>query len=146
MAKGRPPSGNPPSRPRDARAKSAGYTPITATGELLGPELGDHPDWGSWHPRTVLWWEMWRRSAMATIFTPVDFDFLLDTALLHSCFHHGQLNLAGEIRLRTEKMGATARDRDRIRLQIVDTDQELVHVPNMDKARRDRLKVLTGMD
>lgn len=124
VAKGRPPSGQPLSRDRDARAKAASYTKISAPGSPLGPELGEPPDGTTWHPHTVIWWHTWRTNPMATLFNDVDFQFLLDTALAHSAFCHGQLNLAGEIRLRTEKMGATNRDRERMRLQITDLEDD----------------------
>jgi hypothetical protein len=61
---------------------------------------------------------------MATIFQPVDWVFLQDTALVHTAYWKGEHNLASEIRLRTEKMGATARDRERMRLQITDLEDK----------------------
>ena len=145
MAKGRPPSGKPLSRERDARAKAASYTKINAPESPLGPELGEPPAGTTWPPHTVMWWHTWRLSPMATLFNDVDFQFLKDTAVLHSAFWHGQSNLAGEIRLRTEKMGATNRDRERMRLQITDLNEDPPRGGLTDE-RRQRLKLLIDLE
>ncbi|MBQ0926720.1 hypothetical protein KBO27_22455 [Saccharopolyspora endophytica] len=34
-------------------------------------------------PAHAAWWQTWRESAQATTFTPTDWDFLLDAALMH---------------------------------------------------------------
>ena len=37
-----------------------------------------------WHPQTVRWWQNWRESPQAAkMLTAPDWDFLLDTALMH---------------------------------------------------------------
>ncbi len=84
---------------------------------------------------------------MAQIFTEVDWAFLADTALLHAAYCHGNSNLASELRLRTEKFGATARDRERMRLQIVEPNED-TPPPRGGLAgeRRRRLELLAGLD
>ncbi|WP_382307301.1 hypothetical protein [Herbiconiux sp. UC225_62] len=51
--------------------------------------------------------------------TGPDWDFLLDTALMH---HHmwttGSFEQAAEVRLRVQKFGATPEDRSRLRVEI----------------------------
>jgi len=141
VARGRPPSGQPLTRPRAQSAKNTEYVTVISTNELMGPELPDHP-WGQWHVRTVTWWESWRRSPMAQTFIAIDWDFLIDTALLHSLMWEGQLNLGCEVRLRVEKMGATARDRDRIRVLITGPDHQKAEPHSDLVARRERLRHL----
>ena len=50
------------SRPNDQARRDAELTKLAADGVLRGPDL---PEW-EWHPRTVEWWDTWRRSAQAT--------------------------------------------------------------------------------
>lgn len=90
-------------------------------GELRGPLLpeGVLPDDEDWHPRTRQWWDTWRRSAQAQVFIDTDWDFLLDTALLHHVmWTKGRWEFASEVRLRAAKYGATPEDRMRLKLQI----------------------------
>lgn len=109
------------SRARDAKARDAEMQPVEDDGALRGPELpeGVLPDQESWHPRTVQWWETWRRSPQAQTFIETDWDFLLDTALLHHVmWTKGKWEFASEVRLRAAKYGATPEDRMRLKLKI----------------------------
>jgi hypothetical protein len=69
-----------------------------------------------WAPITLEWWQMWADSALASDFTSTDWSELRDTALLHSEYWKGAFKLAGELRLRTAKFGATPEDRLRLRI------------------------------
>ncbi len=73
-----------------------------------------------WHPRTVAWWNHWRESPQAIrMMTGPDWDFLLDTALMHhAMWTDGKWELAAEVRLRVQKFGATPEDRSRLRVEI----------------------------
>lgn len=85
-------------------------------GELRGPEL---PEDIEWHPRTMAWWDTWRRSPQAQQFTATDWSFLLDTALMHhTMWLKEKWEFAAELRLRAAKLGATVEDRLRLRLTI----------------------------
>lgn len=78
-----------------------------------------------WHPRTVDWWDTWKRSELAKDFTASDWSFLLDTALMHhAMWSKGQLTLAAEVRLRVAKFGATPEDRARLRITFADADEK----------------------
>jgi hypothetical protein len=50
----------------------------------------------------VAWWDTWRRSAQAQEFTDTDWDFLLDTALMHH-------TMWGKARLGVRRSTAVAR-------------------------------------
>ena len=75
-----------------------------------------------WHPQTVRWWNNWRESPQASkMLTAVDWDYLLDTALLHhQMWMSGGKNSerAAEIRMRVATFGATYADRLRLRLEV----------------------------
>jgi len=106
--------------PKGRRSRARDEAPsrqIEADGVVRGPELPDEVDW---HPRTVVWWETWRRSAQAQEFQATDWSFLLDTALMHhTMWAKGRWEFAAELRLRAAKFGATVEDRLRLRQSIV---------------------------
>jgi hypothetical protein len=92
--------------------------PVTPDDELRGPELPDVFE-EAWHSRTQAWWLTWRRSAQAQAFTETDWDFLIDTALMHhTMWSKGRWEFAAELRLRAAKFGATPEDRMRLKIQI----------------------------
>lgn len=91
--------------------------PVTPTGQ---PEL---PEGVEWPEQTRSWWHMWSASPLSADYTETDWDFLLDTALLHAAFWQGDTKLAGEIRLRVAKFGATPEDRARLRIQFAAADE-----------------------
>ncbi len=73
-----------------------------------------------WHARTKAWWATWGDSPQAERFIATDWNFLLDTAVLHNMMWTDELwGLASEIRLRVAKFGATPEDRSRLRMQFV---------------------------
>lgn len=110
------------------------------------PELPvDYP----WHPQTKRWWETWRQSPMAAIMGPTDWDFLLDTALMHhALWDGGHWTVAAELRLRVAKFGATPEDRLRLRLQWADADgadsrrSQAAHVPDKASTRYAQLRAV----
>lgn len=55
--------------------------------------------------------------------TGTDWDFLLDTALLHAELWSGNRSVAAELRLRVAKFGATPEDRARLRIQVGDGEK-----------------------
>jgi hypothetical protein len=97
-------------------------TPTTSTsssdGRLRGPALP--PLLGEpWHPATVKWWANWRKSPQAKTWIDTDWDYLLDTALMHhTMWANGRWDFASEVRLRVAKFGATPADRLSLHLTI----------------------------
>jgi hypothetical protein len=122
------------SRPRDTARRQAEMTKVAQDGVLRGPDLPDY----DWHPRTLAWWDTWRRSPLAQEFGQTDWDFLIDTAFLHSQMWGGEVRLAGEVRLRAAKFGATPEDRLRLKVQV-DQEAEQVKKAPASKARKARL-------
>lgn len=77
-----------------------------------------------WPEATRRWWATWGAEPMAADFTATDWDFLLDTALLHAkVWGAGDLKLLPELRLRVAKMGATQEDRARLRITYAAADE-----------------------
>jgi len=73
------------------------------------PEL---PEDFPWPARTVAWWATWRDATGADTFTATDWDFLLDTALIHAdVWGNWNLDRLPELRQRVAKFGATPADR-----------------------------------
>jgi len=99
---------------------------VISDGKLRGPALPSGVLFDAdgnvrpWHKMTQKWWEHWRRSPQATqMLTDADWDFLLDTALLHDqVWTNGEWRLASEVRLRVQKFGATPEDRARLGVEI----------------------------
>lgn len=85
------------------------------------PELPDQYDWPE---PTRAWWDNWAKAPQAEHFMQTDWDFLLDTALVHAEVWSGNNERAGELRLRVSKLGATAEDRARLRLAFAEADEK----------------------
>ena len=114
---GRGPAPKDPSE-RVRRNVTEPATVVTDDGELRGPELPEMDD-DPWHPRTLAWWETWRRSPQAQRFVATDWDFLIDTALMHhTMWSKNKWEFAAELRLRAAKFGATPEDRARLKIEI----------------------------
>jgi hypothetical protein len=111
------------------------------------PDLPEFPGDGDWPARTIDWWEMWKASPQAEHFSSTDWDFLLDTAILHARLWNGETTAAPELRLRVAKFGATPEDRARLRMQFAQADEADGKRPAAGERSRQRyadLKVLPG--
>lgn len=109
--------GRAPKDPDQRARTNADEKPTT----LLRFERGKQPALPrgvKWHARTRAWWAMWKNAPQAEHFVASDWDFLLDTALLHNEMWHGNPGLASEVRLRVAKFGATPEDRLRLRMHF----------------------------
>ena len=123
------------SRPNDTARRQSEFTKVADDGQVRGPDLPDF----AWHDRTVAWYETWRRSPMASTFIDADWDFLIDTAMLHTEMWNGSPGSAAEIRLRVGKLAGTPEDRLRLRMQV-DTEAKEASAPRaMNNDRRARL-------
>jgi hypothetical protein len=119
-------------------------TVMAPDGEARGPELPADvlPDGEQWHPRTQAWWETWRQSPQAQTFTPTDWDFLIDTALMHhTMWLKARWEFASELRLRAAKFGATPEDRMRLRMQVAPSPAEPAGEPKSTSSRYGHLRV-----
>lgn len=110
-------------RERDTARRNADQT-LPDDGVIRGPELPADVLGEPWHPQTLRWWNTWRSSPQAQTFLQTDWDFLLDTALMHhTMWAKGRWEFAAELRLRAAKFGATPEDRARLRMKVTDPDK-----------------------
>ena len=92
---------------------------VAVDGQVRGPALPSLGDDEGWHQRTVDWYQTWRVSAQAQTFTDTDWDFLIDTALMHHImWSKSKWEFASEVRLRGAKLGATRDDRKRLGVDV----------------------------
>ena len=70
---------DPKRRARGAKSDPMGTTVI----EFVRADQPPLPDDLDWPDRTREWWQMWAESPLSEHFMASDWDFLLDTALLH---------------------------------------------------------------
>lgn len=125
----------PAPKPRDSRARrnkdSVALKVIEFTNTAITqPQLPDfvtriNPETGvyedeiiGWPQQTRDWWDMWAKHPVAGDFTESDWQFLLDTAIIHRAFWLGNMSAAAELRIRVAKFGATPEDRQRLRIQF----------------------------
>lgn len=111
----------PPDQRRRRNADAVPWRELATDGAWRGPELpaGVLRDGEDWHPMTRQWWDAWRRSPMAQEWLETDWLYLLDTARIHhGMWSSGRWELAGEVRLRLQKFGATPEDRMRLRRTV----------------------------
>lgn len=117
------PGMGPPPKPAHRRARTNADVRPATTLRFVRGEQPPLPVGFEWHERTREWWAMWGRSPQSEHFMESDWDFLLDTALMHAAmWAKGQWTLAAEVRLRVAKYGATPEDRARLRMTFADAD------------------------
>ncbi|MFJ5089981.1 hypothetical protein [Streptomyces sp. NPDC088674] len=99
-----------------------------------------------WPERTREWWEMWKASPQAEHFGSTDWEFLLDTALIHAKVWSGDTAALPELRLRVAKFGATMEDRARLRMVFAAADEADAKRPAGVSAREryGKLRALPG--
>lgn len=115
-------------------------------GETRGPRLEDEDPERTWSARTLKWWNTWRKSPQAMLMTDTDWEEMLICAVLHNliwgthmmvdktnggfidvdCDPKDAKALAGEIRIRLEKMGATIKDRGSMGMRIRTSGADVV--------------------
>lgn len=108
----------------------------------------------NWPTVTKRWWKMWAESPLAPDFSDADWSFLQDTAYVHARYWLGDVKLAGELRLRVAKFGATPEDRARLRIVFAVADnvengggevqesERLLNASSRDRARSRSLKAI----
>lgn len=118
--------GPPPNPGAQRRRRNAGpEQTVLPAGGYYGPSPDLPSRWYAvdgrecrWLKITRQWWETWRHAPQAATFAATDWLHLLETALLVERFWRGEVGLAGEIRLRCGKLGATPEDRLRLRMSF----------------------------
>jgi hypothetical protein len=137
---GRPPKPDGEAVTRHERIHNLGT--LRWDGVRRGPEL---PSGYTWCDMTYEWWDQWRDSPQAMLMTPTDWQEMMITARLHNslwsesmrvdkdgrfaevgCTPAEAKGLAGEIRIRLEKLGATVKDRSTMGMRIGTGEADVV--------------------
>ena len=143
MVAGRGPAPKDPSR--RARRNSDPIPSTTIRFERgVQPEL---PEGFDWPAPTREWWQRWAESPLSDHFMQSDWDFLLDTALVHAELWAGNIGAASELRLRVAKLGATCEDRARLRISFAEADAREASRAAAGSAARERyghLRAVSG--
>lgn len=138
---GRGPAPKNPSK----RARSGTPGAVTLITFVQG-EQPTLPEDIEWPERTREWWAMWGGSPMAEHFMASDWDYLLDTALLHAAvWGSGDFSKLAELRLRVAKFGQTPDDRARLQIQFADADNASGGKPAGRPSARERRGALLSL-
>ena len=117
--------GPPPKSPeKRARRNKGSDVHVIVSEPVPQPALPKRmPNGDPWPEITRAWWRMWGKDPLAAEFRATDWAELRDTAAIHGAYWSGDLKMAGELRLRTAKFGATAEDRARLRITYAAADE-----------------------
>lgn len=91
--------------------------------------------------RTRYWWEAVTKMPHCILWQPSDWQFALDTAMVHASASHGSISAMGELRQRERIMGTTVDARRDLRIRYIDPqldEPQIALVTNIDD-RRTRL-------
>lgn len=143
----------PPPKPDDERERRNApiYDKVQPEwdGLVRGPELTGPPF--VWCDKTRAWWEQWRRSPQSMLMMESDWEYMLDTALLHNALWTPDIvvdkdlgtftyqpkppnaltALSKEIRSRLAEYGDTWANRRKLRMDLLTPTQE--DMPNIVK-------------
>jgi hypothetical protein len=109
----------PAPKPRDQRARrNKDPIPLRVIHREPDPQP-PLPNSINWNMQTVIWWASLASDPLSSEYSSTEWNYLLDTAVLHHAFWEGDMKVAGELRLRAAKFGLTPEDRARLRIQVV---------------------------
>lgn len=93
-------------------------------------------------PRTRAWWKRVSSMPHCVLWTETDWQFALDTAMVHAAFVLGDTVRAGELRVREKQMGTTFDSRRDLRIRYVPAAE--VEEPEKPVSIADRRRELMG--
>lgn len=128
-------SGPPPNpmRARTNKDTMGGFRVLKEDGKTRGPELPALTPQGlPWNSKTIIWWDMWRRSPLAQLLRDTDWATMEKAALIYDQIWSTQqwakitdiANLNRELDRITGNYGATYADRLKLRILVEDEDPD----------------------
>lgn len=106
-----------PAKPNPVRRNKRKTEEITGTA-VKAPPLANREEYS---PNTLAWWDMWASSKQAETFMPSDWMRLQMLApLIEQYWLDPKGTTLAEIRLNEERLGATVRDRQNLRMVFKD--------------------------
>jgi hypothetical protein len=120
-----------------SRGPTPKENPMRRNKHEYATEITDEPQPGRELPRSLgvttagakRFWKTWSRAPQTATWTETDWAELEITTVLVDRFYQGDSKLAGEIRQRVAKYGATPEDRARLRMKIVKKDEDETALP-----------------
>jgi hypothetical protein len=98
-----------------------------------------------WSAATRRWYDVWKRSPQATLFTATDWQRLHMLAeLVESYFLAPSKEILAEIRLNEAKLGATPEDRQRLHWELVDDGDAPSSTSTKKRSKDPRLSLIQG--
>ena len=86
-----------------------------------GPPLpARRPSGAAWPAATRRWWKVVSTMPHCVLWTPADWEFAQQTAVLQAAFDDGDMRLGTELRNRDRKLGMTMDSRRDLRIRYVD--------------------------
>jgi len=98
--------------------------------EGVSPDLPKLPNRARYHPLVATWWDMVRQMPHCKNWTPTDWQYAVETALLKHYFWTDaaagevKTTAATEIRRREDNMGTTEEARRKLRIRYVDVPDD----------------------
>lgn len=90
-----------------------------------------------WSPLTLSWWEAWKTSPQASIFSASDWNSLLSTAFVaEQFFRTRKAAYASELRQREAAFGATPIDRLRLRMAWHEDNERGIRMSEAEEKRQ----------
>ena len=135
--------GPPPSTRRRRRNAPAGGEWVDLPPVVDNPTLPPLPrlNRGKWSARTRAAWEAWRKDPATAKYTPADIAYAIDTAhVAELAYEDPTAALLGELRLRMDGLGLTAKGKRNLRWRIKDPGE----AGEQDEVARDRAERLSG--
>lgn len=122
-----------PQRARRNADTLGGFRVLRDDGRIRGDELPEFtPDASPWHPKTLIWWNTWRRSPLAQLMRDTDWLTMEKAAIIYNTIWSTAqwakttdiANLNRELDRMTGNYGATYADRLKLRILIEDEDPD----------------------
>lgn len=101
-----------------------------------------------WSARARATWEAWSRDPATTQWSPADVSYAIDTLYLVDLYARRLTrSLAGEIRLRMDGLGLTAKGRRNLRWRIADPAEVVEHAAGASKcSKAGRRRLMRAVD
>ena len=94
--------------------------------------------------QTVTWWESVTTMPHCVLWSPSDWAFCLDTALIHAQAVTGVVSAMGELRQREKILGTTVDARRDLRIRYVEPEKETVQLASVDSLDDRRTRLLNA--
>lgn len=135
-----------PPKPRNARARRNADTVQRIELEFDPGHAPDLPTTAideegnlvecKWSPLTLAWWQAWKDSPQAGVFSTSDWNSLLSTAFVADMFFRTRkVTFAAELRQREAAFGATPIDRLRLRMAWHEDKERGIRVSEAEEKR-----------